>query len=97
MLKKVEVLAQEVGIQRGHPLWDHFFSVKQLRAAEDDGPHGFIIEIGTRDGSPSPHAGRIEIVDNRSFEMMWEAFTRRDAQAILRGVGKEHLMAGVRS
>lgn len=97
MLKKVEILAQEVGIPRGHPLWGHFFSVKQLRAAENHGPHGFIIEIGTRDGSPSPHTVRIEIADRASFEMMWEAFTAKDARAILRGVGKEHLMAGVRS
>ena len=70
--------------------------MKQLRGAEDRGAYGFLIEIGTRDGSPSPHTTRIEIADRASFETMWGAFATRDARAILRGVGKEHLMAGVR-
>ena len=35
---------------------------------------------------------QIEVADEESFAIMWNAFARKDARAMLRGYGLEHLL-----
>lgn len=99
MLKEHIVHSSDLDLPPHHPLHDHLFILKHYKASPSeremigippDDPGVMMLELNHR-SSHSPHSMQIEVADEESFAIMWNAFARKDARALLRGYGLEHL------
>lgn len=99
MLKEHIVHSSDLSLPPNHPLHDHLFILKHYKASPSeremigiplDNPGAMMLALNHR-LFDSPYSMQIEVADEESFRLMWNAFSRKDARAILRGYGLEHL------
>ena len=99
MLKEHIVHSSDLELPPHHPLHDHLFILKHYKGSPSeremigippDDPGAMLMALNGR-SFDSPHSMQIEVADEESFSIMWNAFARKDARAMLRGYGLEHL------